>query len=78
MPQRELKELAPKIGDRKVLLLECIAPLRKKVTEAEIAAYKAEQKKVIMKFREVPVRLHSATYSRAAMVWEVLTRSHTH
>ena len=63
-PQRDLKELVPRIGDRKVLLLECVAPLRKKVTEAELAAYKAEQRKVVLKFREVPVRLHSATFVR--------------
>jgi len=53
--QEELKEMIPKVGDRKVLS-ECLAPIRKASMDAKVAAYMKEQKKVIMKFKEEPVR----------------------
>ena len=58
--------MVPKVGDRKVLM-ECLGPCRKAAQDAKVASQLAEQKKVIMKFKEMPVR------SRTGCVLAVLS-----
>jgi hypothetical protein len=55
--QEELQELVPKVGDRKTIK-DALVPARQAAQQAKVAAQIAEQNKVILKFKELPVRSH--------------------
>lgn len=57
--QDELKEMVPKLGDRKVLM-ECLGPIGNTAEAAKVAGQIEEQRKTVTKFKEMPVRLQRA------------------